>query len=146
MDPGCPVKWTSQRNRQKSILERPQKGLQAGTVRTAFGETMQDQGYVTVDSSGVMRVGSTRVMLDSIVAAFDEGHSAETIQQQYPALGLDAVYGAIAYYLSHVHEVKESLQRQGALWDKLRKESDLRPGPVLRRWCEWRGTGAPQGS
>ncbi len=40
------------------------------------------QSYVPCDEQGVMRVGHTRVMLDSIVAGFEQGHSPETIQQQ----------------------------------------------------------------
>ncbi len=42
--------------------------------------------YVTTDEHGVMRAGHTRVMLDSVIASFHEGNSAETIGQQYPAL------------------------------------------------------------
>ncbi len=50
-----------------------------------FGETaMQSTDpYVRMDPHGVMRVGETRVMLDSVVAAFEQGHSPETIQQEY---------------------------------------------------------------
>ena len=94
---------------------------------------MAEKNYVRSDDHGAMRVGSTRVMLDSIVAAFEEGHSPETIQQQYPALSLEEVYGAITYYLSHTQEVKDYLKRQGALWDKWRSESMGRPNPVLER-------------
>jgi hypothetical protein len=35
---------------------------------------------------GVLGAGDTRVMLDSVIAGFDLGHSAETIAQQFPAL------------------------------------------------------------
>jgi len=55
--------------------------------------------YIREDEHSVKRVGKTRVMLDSVVAAFQQGHSAETIAQQYPALTLEEIYGAIAYYL-----------------------------------------------
>lgn len=53
--------------------------------------------YVREDEHGVLRVGETRVMLDSVVEGFHSGHTAETIAQQYPALSLKQVYGAIAY-------------------------------------------------
>ena len=56
--------------------------------------------YVRLDEHGVLRVGGTRVMLDSVVVAFQQGHSPETIQQQYPVLTLEEVYGAVAYYLA----------------------------------------------
>jgi len=48
------------------------------------------QPYVQCDEQGVMRVRHTRVMLDSIVAGFEQGHSPETIQQQYPEVSKNA--------------------------------------------------------
>jgi hypothetical protein len=44
----------------------------------------EERRYVRVDAHGVMRIGNSRVMLDSIVAGFEQGHSPETLQQQYP--------------------------------------------------------------
>jgi hypothetical protein len=41
------------------------------------------QEYVTTDDHGVMRVAESGVMLDSVIASFQEGCSAETIAQQY---------------------------------------------------------------
>ena len=38
------------------------------------------------DADGVLRIGSTRVTLDTIVYAFCEGATAEEITQQYPSL------------------------------------------------------------
>jgi uncharacterized protein (DUF433 family) len=46
-------------------------------------------------------VVAARVSLDSLVYAFRSGESPETIQQQFPSLSLEQVYGAIAYYLGH---------------------------------------------
>jgi len=89
--------------------------------------------YVRIDEHGVMRVGETRVMLDSIVAAFQQGHSAETIQQQYPALSLEQVYGAIAHYLAHRDEVEKYLDRQGEVWRRSRERVGQRPSPVVER-------------
>lgn len=89
--------------------------------------------YVRVDEHGVMRVGKTRVMLDSVIAGFEQGDSAESIHQQYPSLGLEDVYGAIAYYLSHVEEVKEYLVRQGKVWDHWRAKTGNRPSSVMER-------------
>ena len=47
---------------------------------------------VAVDADGVARVGGTRVTLDTLVAAFEQGATAEEIAQQYPSLGLADVY------------------------------------------------------
>jgi len=41
---------------------------------------------------GVVRVGGTRVTLDTVVTAFEEGATAEEIVQHYPALRLAATY------------------------------------------------------
>lgn len=89
--------------------------------------------YVRTDSNGVMRVGETRVMLDSIIVAFNQGHSAETIQQQYPALGLEEVYGAIAHYLANKDEVDSYLQRQDGVWEHWRQKANEQSAPVLQR-------------
>ena len=101
----------------------------------------EPNNYVQADEHGVKRVGDSRVMLDSIVAGFEEGHSAETLQQQYPALSLEEVYGAITYYLSHAEEVKEYLRQQGKeylrqqgkVWDHWRAKSAERQSPVVDR-------------
>jgi uncharacterized protein (DUF433 family) len=59
---------------------------------------------VPEDSQGVLRVGPPGVSPDSVVIAFQQGHSAETIQQLYSALSLEEVYGAIAFYQSNPTE------------------------------------------
>jgi len=43
--------------------------------------------------------GPVRISLDSVVYSFNNGDSAETIQQNFPALKLAQIYGAIACYL-----------------------------------------------
>jgi len=91
------------------------------------------KSYVSVDAHGVIRVGNSRVMLDSIVVSFEQGHSAETIQQQYPALSLEEVYGAIAWYLAHAEEVAQYLKRQHAVWQHWRAEAAKHPNPVVQR-------------
>jgi uncharacterized protein (DUF433 family) len=67
----------------------------------------QTKRYVEPDSQGVVRVGSLGVSLDSVVIAFQDGRSPETIQQLYPALSLEEVYGAVAYYLANRNEVDQ---------------------------------------
>ena len=72
---------------------------------------------IRADTDGVIRVGGTRVTLDTVVAAFDSGATAEEIVQQYPSVALADVYSVIAYYLRHRDDVQEYLarrRRQGA--------------------------------
>jgi uncharacterized protein (DUF433 family) len=89
--------------------------------------------YVRTDEHGVLRVGQTRVPLESVVYAFQAGHSPETIQDQYPALSLEEVNGAIAYYLANREAVHEYLQRQQKLWDEGRRRAEREPNPVVER-------------
>ncbi len=89
--------------------------------------------YVRLDENNVMRVGKTRVMMDSVVASFQQGHSPETIQQEYPALALEEVYGALAYYLANRGEVDRYLSSQGEIWNELREKSRQASNPVMRR-------------
>jgi uncharacterized protein (DUF433 family) len=106
----------------------------------------ESTNYVRTDENGVLRVGNTRVMLDSVVAAFDQGHSPETIRQQYPALTLEEVYGAITYYLAHHQEVTEYLRRQGALWDQWRSKCEGKPSAVVERLRALREAPTAEGS
>ena len=92
-----------------------------------------ERRYVRVDEHGAMRIGNSRVMLDLIVAGFEQGHSPETLQQQYPALSLEEVYGAITYYLAHTDEVHAYLKRQDELWEAWRAKSASQSSPVVER-------------
>ncbi len=89
--------------------------------------------YVEPGSQGVLRVGSLGVTLDSVVIAFQDGHSPETIQQRYPALSLEEVYGAVAYYLANRNEVDQYLKRQEQVWQQARQHAGQNPSPVVQR-------------
>ena len=54
---------------------------------------------------GAYRVGDTRVSLDSLVYLFREGMSAESMVESYPALTLEQMHGALAFYLANQKEV-----------------------------------------
>ena len=58
------------------------------------------------DVDGVVRVGQTRVTLDTVIGAFKEGATAEEIVWQYPTLSLADVYAVIGYYLQRQPEVE----------------------------------------
>jgi uncharacterized protein (DUF433 family) len=106
----------------------------------------EESRYVRVDEHGVMRIGNSRVMLDSIVAGFAQGHSPETLQQQYPALSLEEVYGAITYYLAYTDEVHTYLKRQDELWEGWRAKSAIRSSPIVERLRALRASEAPKRS
>lgn len=82
------------------------------------------------DADGVVRIGGTRVTLDTLIAAFHEGATAETIAEQYPTLQLDQVYTVIGYYLRHQAEVGAYLQRRRQEATQVRQENEARFPPI----------------
>src|SRR5207253_2849875 len=84
---------------------------------------------LSMDQSGVLRVGDTRVSLDSVIYAFQDGATPEEIVQQFTTLDLADVYSVIGYYLQNTAEVEEYLQRRTAERADLRKEIEARFDP-----------------
>jgi uncharacterized protein (DUF433 family) len=75
-----------------------------------------------VDAEGTVRVRGTRVTLDTVVGAFNDGSTAEEIMLQYPSLKLADVYGVIAYYLRHREEVDTFLLEQRLEAEEIRRK------------------------
>ncbi|BAZ51875.1 hypothetical protein NIES4103_45340 [Nostoc sp. NIES-4103] len=82
-----------------------------------------------VNPDGVVRVGGTRVTLDTVVAAFNQGATAEEIVFQYPSLQLADVYAVISYYLRHQQEVQEYLQERQQRANEIRKINENKFNP-----------------
>ena len=74
-----------------------------------------------IDANGVVRVGGTRITLDTIVDAFGQGATAEEITYQYPSLHLADFYAVIAYYLRRRAAVESYLQHRQKGADSIRK-------------------------
>jgi uncharacterized protein (DUF433 family) len=85
---------------------------------------------LTKDADGVLRVGSSRVTLDTVVAAFREGMTPEGIVEQYPSLQLAEVYSVIGYVLSHPGEVETYLRDRQRLAEAVRRENEARFDPA----------------
>lgn len=81
--------------------------------------------YVEMRNGGYYIAGK-RVSLDSIVYAFREGRSAEGIQQSYPTLTLEEVYGGIAFYLANQAAVDKAIVEEEAEFEKFHQESLIR--------------------
>jgi len=81
-------------------------------------------------ADGVVRISKTRVTLDTIIAAFSEGATAEEIAQQYPSLPLADVYYVLGYYLRRPSEVQSYLDRRRASAEKIRLENESRNDPI----------------
>jgi uncharacterized protein (DUF433 family) len=85
---------------------------------------------LATDADGVVRVGSTRVTLDTVVAAFLDGMTPEGIVQQYPSLPLGQVYSVLGYVLNHPAEVEAYLHDRQQRAEEVRRENEVRFNPV----------------
>ncbi|MDQ3255381.1 MAG: DUF433 domain-containing protein [Acidobacteriota bacterium] len=79
-----------------------------------------------IDEDGVMRVGQTRVPIDTVVFSFNEGASPEEIVLRYPTLELADVYAVIAYYLKHKAEIESYLREREERAARVREENERR--------------------
>jgi len=82
---------------------------------------------------GAYRVAGTRVSLDSIVYCYREGLSPEGIAESFPALTLEQVYGAIAFYLANQKMVDEYLLDGENLSHELQAESRRQNADLITR-------------
>ena len=64
-------------------------------------------------------VEGTRVSLDSVVYAFRNGLSPESIVQSFPLLTLEQVYGSITFYLANLTEIDTYLANEEAAFDAM---------------------------
>ena len=85
---------------------------------------------LATDTDGVIRVGKTRVTLDTMVMAFADGATAEEIVQQYPSVPLADVYYVIGYYLRRQGEVEAYLSRRQQQAAEIRKQNESRFDPA----------------
>ena len=77
-------------------------------------------------------VRDTRVSLDSVVRAFLRGESPEGIAESFPSLGLEQIFGALAFYLAN-REVVDQYLRQGQEEFEALREQARRDNPALYR-------------
>lgn len=80
-----------------------------------------------LSEEGTIRVGQTRVRLDTVVYAFNEGYTAEEIVTQFPALDLTDVYAVIAYYLANRTKIDSYVAERAEIAEALRREIERRP-------------------
>lgn len=89
---------------------------------------VDDPVPLRVDGLGVIRVGSSRVPIDTVVHVFLDGISAEEIVDRYPTLELADVYSTIAYYLRHREEVDAYLRERERHAEEMRAQVEARQG------------------
>jgi uncharacterized protein (DUF433 family) len=88
--------------------------------------------YVT-RVEGAYRIADTRVSLDSLVYLFREGMSAESMVDSYPALTLEQVHGALAFYLANQNEIDAYLIEGHRATESQHKQSKRSNAELIAR-------------
>lgn len=83
---------------------------------------------LSADADGKYRVGGTRVSLESVAYAVENGDSPEQIVQSFPTLTLADVYLVVGYILRHREEVEAYLRERERLADEAREKYPMDPG------------------
>ena len=85
------------------------------------------------DEQGVIRVAASRVTLESVVALFDRGATAEEIAQTFPTLALSDVDSVLSYVIARRRDVDSYLSRRDLQERQARDASEKRsPSDDLR--------------
>jgi uncharacterized protein (DUF433 family) len=100
--------------------------------------------YVEEREGGYYVLGR-RVSLDCVVYAFLRGESPEGIAESFPALSLEPVFGALAFYLGNREIVDSYLQAGREEFARLREEA-RRKNPALYARLEAARQGTPSPS
>lgn len=83
---------------------------------------------LTKTKEGVIRIGDTRVSIDSVIIAFKRGAEAESIQRSFDRLTLAQVYSVISYYLNNREELDEYLAKREKQFEEMREANNARFG------------------
>lgn len=99
-----------------------------------------------VDAGGAIRVGHTRVTLETVIGFFNRGSSPEEIADSFDTLKLADIYTVIGYYLRHRAEVDAYLKHVDEEAETVRRKIESQPGyqefreRLLARRAALRGT------
>lgn len=81
---------------------------------------------LATDADGVIRVGGTRVTLDTVLFAYQEGDTAEDIVDQFTSLQLADVHAVLSYYLQNRAEVEAYLSERAKERARIRQMVEAR--------------------
>lgn len=85
---------------------------------------------LATDADGTVRVRNTRVSLDTLISAFQNGATAEEIAHQYPSLQLADIYSIVGYYLRQRPAVEAYLHQRRQQGEAVRQQNEGRCDPM----------------
>src|SRR5690349_16385841 len=104
------------------------------------------------DGQGGLRVAGTRVLLERVVHAFEDGATPEGIVLSYDTLRLADVYAVLTWYLANKPTVEEYLRRREEEAEAIRRTIEARQpdraalrARLMARKAQKEGAHAPPG-
>ena len=94
---------------------------------------MQLTDYFEFLSPDDIRIKGHRIGIDTVLEAFLNGFSPETIAADYPELSLEKIYATITYYYHQQTEVERYLQRLRQWREQHYQETLQNPSPMAER-------------
>jgi uncharacterized protein (DUF433 family) len=95
--------------------------------------TRQRTPVLREDDRGVLRVGGTRIPLETVLAAYEAGLTVEEIVLEFDALDPADVHEVLSHALRHPSEVRLYLQSRARAGEDARRQSEARsPAAALR--------------
>jgi uncharacterized protein (DUF433 family) len=82
------------------------------------------------DETGALRVGRSRVLLELVIHAFQDGATPESIAQRYPTATLPDIYAVVAYYLRHRGGVEAYLAEREQRATEVRQRIESHQGDL----------------
>jgi uncharacterized protein (DUF433 family) len=97
-----------------------------------------------LDDAGRWRVGGTRIPIETVIIAFQQGSSPEQIVEDFDVLKLADVYQIVGYYLAHKDALDAHIVRYFEEGESLRREMEKLYPPIskeerIRRYEERTG-------
>ena len=94
---------------------------------------MHLEDYLDFQGDDVIRLKGHRIGLEHIVERYHEGYTPEQIALEYPGVGLEQIYGVIAYYLHNQGAVDAYIARIDAAAEARYREWIANMPEVSRR-------------
>lgn len=82
------------------------------------------------DETGALRVGSSRVLVELVLRAFQAGATPEEISQRYSTAGLADIYSVIAHYLRHREAMETYLSGREVRAQDVRRQIEEHQGAL----------------
>ena len=85
------------------------------------------------DAHGTLRVGGTRVTLETLLGKYALGDSIEGLHEGFPTVPLSELHAVVCYYLRNRPELDTWLAFKTAEWERIRADDEAAHGGA-----EWR--------